>query len=71
MGLYWLILRFPVALPLGMTLWNISYFVMTLVFTGYVKVNVLRYSFMYALCIKDAYHGDLTKFMIVISSTSL
>lgn len=64
---YTLIVKFPAVLPLIMVAWNMVYFVSTLVFTGYIKINVLKYIFLYAVATKTAYKGDLSQYMMLIS----
>ena len=55
--------------PVGMTAWNVIYFVYGLVAEGRIKVNALRFVVLYGATIPASFRGDMTPFYLVLSSS--
>lgn len=65
--MHYLLHRFPVLLPLGMTTLNVASLCAGVVFEKRFRENAMRFSLLYASTIPSALRGDLTPFFTVLS----
>lgn len=64
--MHYLILRFPAAFPIGMTLFNIWSLATGILWEGRIREGAWKFSLAYATTIVPAMRGDLIPFFTVL-----
>jgi len=65
--MYRLLWRFPLVMPLGMTLLNVASLYSGLVYEKRFRESALKFMFLYASTIPSAVRGDMVPFFTVLS----